>query len=127
MPELIPADTPSLVGTDGAAKMSKSRGNTIALSDDAATVRRKVLGMYTDPNRVRADMPGTVEGNPVFAYHEVFNPDRDEVADLARRTGPGGWVTWRSRNGSWPRSNGSWRRSGSAGPRSKPTGGWSTG
>ncbi|MEU8332285.1 tryptophan--tRNA ligase [Micromonospora sp. NPDC048839] len=85
VPELIAAETPSLVGTDGAAKMSKSRGNTIALSDDAATVRRKVLGMYTDPNRVRADVPGTVEGNPVFAYHEVFNPDRDEVADLARR------------------------------------------
>ncbi|RQX15761.1 tryptophan--tRNA ligase, partial [Micromonospora arida] len=85
VPELIPADTPSLVGTDGAAKMSKSRGNSIALSDDAATVRRKVLGMYTDPNRVRADVPGTVEGNPVFAYHEVFNPDRDEVTDLARR------------------------------------------
>ncbi|WP_433116280.1 tryptophan--tRNA ligase [Micromonospora sp. CA-246542] len=85
VPELIPADNPSLVGTDGVAKMSKSRGNTIALSDDRATVRRKVRGMYTDPNRVRADVPGTVEGNPVFAYHEVFNPDRAEVDDLARR------------------------------------------
>ncbi|GAB3950597.1 hypothetical protein GCM10027614_51280 [Micromonospora vulcania] len=85
MPELIAAETPSLVGTDGAAKMSKSLGNTIALSDDPPTVRRKVLGMYTDPNRVRADVPGRVEGNPVFAYHEVFNTDRDEVADLAER------------------------------------------
>ncbi|MEV4810084.1 tryptophan--tRNA ligase [Micromonospora avicenniae] len=85
VPELIQADTPSLVGTDGAAKMSKSRGNTILLSDDAAAVRRKVMGMYTDPNRVRADVPGTVEGNPVFAYHEVFNPDVAQVAELKER------------------------------------------
>ncbi|MGK5737903.1 tryptophan--tRNA ligase [Micromonospora sp. URMC 103] len=85
IPELIPADTPSLVGTDGAAKMSKSRGNSILLSDDAATVRRKVMGMYTDPNRVRADVPGTVEGNPVFAYHDVFNPDRGQVDELTER------------------------------------------
>ncbi|MEV4199598.1 tryptophan--tRNA ligase [Micromonospora globbae] len=85
IPELIQADTPSLVGTDGAAKMSKSRGNTILLSDDAATVRRKVMGMYTDPNRVRADVPGRVEGNPVFAYHDVFNQDRAQVEDLKER------------------------------------------
>ncbi|MER7440391.1 tryptophan--tRNA ligase [Micromonospora avicenniae] len=85
VPELIQADTPSLVGTDGAAKMSKSRGNTILLSDDAAAVRRKVMGMYTDPNRVRADVPGTVEGNPVFAYHDVFNPDLAQVAELKER------------------------------------------
>ncbi|MEU4677057.1 tryptophan--tRNA ligase [Micromonospora sp. NPDC023737] len=85
VPELIQADTPSLVGTDGAAKMSKSRGNTILLSDDAAAVRRKVMGMYTDPNRIRADVPGTVEGNPVFAYHDVFNPDLAQVAELKER------------------------------------------
>ncbi|MET7747929.1 tryptophan--tRNA ligase [Micromonospora sp. NPDC005367] len=85
VPELIQADTPSLVGTDGAAKMSKSRGNTILLSDDAAAVRRKVMGMYTDPNRVRADVPGTVEGNPVFAYHDVFNPDLAQVTELKER------------------------------------------
>ncbi|MFC0506222.1 tryptophan--tRNA ligase [Micromonospora costi] len=85
VPELVAADTPSLVGTDGAAKMSKSRGNTILLSDDAASVRRKVMGMYTDPNRVRADVPGTVEGNPVFAYHDVFNPDRARVDELKER------------------------------------------
>jgi tryptophanyl-tRNA synthetase len=41
--------------------------------------------MYTDPNRVRADVPGTVEGNPVFVYHDTFNPDRDEVEDLKQR------------------------------------------
>ncbi|MFI5490410.1 tryptophan--tRNA ligase [Micromonospora echinaurantiaca] len=85
VPEMIPSETPTLVGTDGQAKMSKSLGNAISLSDDPAAVRRKVMGMYTDPNRVRADVPGTVEGNPVFAYHDVFNPDRDRVAELKRR------------------------------------------
>ena len=59
-----PGEMPSLVGTDGAAKMSKSLGNAIVLSDDAATVRRKVRGMYTDPNRVRADVPGHGGGQP---------------------------------------------------------------
>jgi tryptophanyl-tRNA synthetase len=85
VPELVHAETPTLVGTDGRAKMSKSLGNTIALSADPAEVRRKVMGMYTDPQRVRADVPGTVRGNPVFAYHDVFNPDRAEVDDLKAR------------------------------------------
>jgi tryptophanyl-tRNA synthetase len=58
----------TLVGTDGQAKMSKSLNNAIFLSDDAKTVSKKVGGMYTDPARVRADIPGTVEGNPVFQY-----------------------------------------------------------
>jgi tryptophanyl-tRNA synthetase len=75
----------TLVGTDGGAKMSKSLGNTIYLSDDSASVRRKVMSMYTDPNRVRADIPGNVEGNPVFAYHDVFNPDRAAVEELKER------------------------------------------
>jgi tryptophanyl-tRNA synthetase len=85
VPELVPAATPSLVGTDGRGKMSKSAGNAIYLSDSAEDVRRKVARMYTDPQRVRADMPGTVEGNPVFAYHDEFNDDRAEVAALKRR------------------------------------------
>ena len=71
-------------GLDG-QKMSKSYGNTIDLSDDAATVVKKVRQMYTDPKRVRADIPGTVEGNPVFIYHDVFNPNRAEVEDLKAR------------------------------------------
>jgi tryptophanyl-tRNA synthetase len=75
----------SLIGTDGQAKMSKSRGNAIFLSDDADTVRQKVFSMYTDPNRIRADIPGRVEGNPVFIYHDAFNPDVDEVNDLKER------------------------------------------
>jgi tryptophanyl-tRNA synthetase len=85
IPELVESQITTLIGTDGQSKMSKSLGNAIMLSDDAATVRRKVIGMYTDPNRVRADIPGTVEGNPVFAYHDAFNDDPAEVADLKER------------------------------------------
>jgi tryptophanyl-tRNA synthetase len=66
-------------------KMSKSYNNAINLSDDAETVRQKVRQMYTDPKRVRADVPGTVEGNPVFIYHDAFNPDVPEVDDLKAR------------------------------------------
>ena len=75
---------PRLPGLDN-RKMSKSYGNTINLSDDAETVRKKVMQMYTDPKRVRADVPGTVEGNPVFTYHDAFNPDKAEVEDLKTR------------------------------------------
>ena len=66
-------------------KMSKSYNNTINLSDDAEAVRKKVMQMYTDPNRVRADIPGNVDGNPVFTYHDAFNPDKAEVEDLKAR------------------------------------------
>jgi tryptophanyl-tRNA synthetase len=65
--------------------MSKSLGNAISLTDDASTVAQKVRGMYTDLNRVRADVPGRVEGNPVFIYHAAFNPDADEVHELQER------------------------------------------
>lgn len=84
-PEPIIGDVPLLVGTDGQGKMSKSLGNAIYLSDDADTVREKVRGMYTDPKRLRATDPGTVEGNPVFIYHDAFNPSRAEVDDLKER------------------------------------------
>ncbi len=83
IPDLQEEDT--LVGTDGKAKMSKSLGNAIYLSDDPDTVERKVMAMYTDPNRLTADIPGKVEGNPVFIYHDAFNPDREEVNDLKNR------------------------------------------
>jgi tryptophanyl-tRNA synthetase len=66
-------------------KMSKSYGNAINIADDGETVRKKVMQMYTDPKRVRADVPGTVEGNPVFIYHDAFNPNVDEVEDLKAR------------------------------------------
>jgi len=74
-----------LPGLDGGKKMSKSIGNTIHLSDTADEVRKKVMSMYTDPKRVRADVPGTVEGNPVFTYHDAFNPNVAEVDDLKAR------------------------------------------
>ena len=74
-----------LPGLDGDKKMSKSLGNTIHLSDSAEDVQKKVRQMYTDPKRVRADIPGTVEGNPVFIYHDAFNGDRAEVDDLKAR------------------------------------------
>jgi len=74
-----------LPGLDGDKKMSKSLGNTIHLSDSAEDVVKKVRQMYTDPKRVRADIPGTVEGNPVFVYHDAFNPDTAEVEDLKSR------------------------------------------
>lgn len=85
IPDALIGDVPTLIGTDGQAKMSKSLGNAIMLSDDAKTVEEKVRGMYTDPNRIRADIPGQVEGNPVFIYHDAFNPDVDEVNDLKDR------------------------------------------
>ena len=74
-----------LPGLDGDKKMSKSLGNTIHLSDTADEVKKKVMRMYTDPKRVRADIPGTVEGNPVFTYHDAFNPNKEEVEDLKAR------------------------------------------
>ncbi|NOK61421.1 MAG: tryptophan--tRNA ligase [Chloroflexi bacterium AL-W] len=84
-PDTLIGEVPTLVGTDGQAKMSKSLDNAIYLSDDPKTVEQKVRGMYTDPNRVRADIPGRVEGNPVFIYHDAFNPNVDEVNDLKER------------------------------------------
>ncbi|MEO5896687.1 MAG: tryptophan--tRNA ligase [Vicinamibacterales bacterium] len=75
---------PRLPGLDN-RKMSKSYGNAIDLADDPDTVRKKVMQMYTDPKRVRADIPGTVEGNPVFIYHDAFNPNTAEVDDLKER------------------------------------------
>ncbi len=84
-PEALVPEVGTLPGIDGQGKMSKSAGNAIFLSDDAKTVEQKVRGMYTDPNRIRADIPGRVEGNPVFAYHDAFNPDLDEVNDLKLR------------------------------------------
>lgn len=85
IPDVLVGDVGSLVGIDGQAKMSKSLDNAIFLSDDEATVHDKVMKMYTDPNRVRADIPGRVEGNPVFIFHDAFNPNEDEVADLKTR------------------------------------------
>ena len=84
-PQPLLSKFPRLPGLEGDKKMSKSVGNTIHLSDTADEVKKKVMSMYTDPKRVRADIPGTVEGNPVFIYHDAFNPNRDEVEDLKTR------------------------------------------
>lgn len=85
IPEVLVGDVPTLVGTDGKDKMSKSLGNCIFLCDDEQTVNKKVRGMFTDPKRISADIPGTVEGNPVFIYHDAFNPNKAEVEDLKAR------------------------------------------
>jgi tryptophanyl-tRNA synthetase len=85
VPDVMVGDVPSLIGTDGQAKMSKSLNNAIYLSDDEKTVNEKVRGMYTDPKRIRADIPGTVEGNPVFIYHDAFNPNTAEIEDFKAR------------------------------------------
>lgn len=78
-PEVLLSETPTLIGIDGKGKMSKSAANAIFLSDDANTVEKKVRGMFTDPNRLHANVPGTVEGNPLFMFHDEFNPNHDEV------------------------------------------------
>lgn len=64
-----------LPGTDGKAKMSKSLNNCIYLSDSSEDVRKKIMGMFTDPNHLRVEDPGQVEGNPVFIYLEAFSTD----------------------------------------------------
>jgi tryptophanyl-tRNA synthetase len=84
-PEGLVGRVPVLPGTDGKAKMSKSIGNLIYLSDDADTVKKRVMSMYTDPTRLRATDPGHVKGNPVFVYHDTFNDNVDEVKDLKAR------------------------------------------
>jgi tryptophanyl-tRNA synthetase len=84
-PESLIGDVATLVGTDGKAKMSKSLNNAIFLSDDPETVQQKIRRMYTDPKRLRATDPGTVEGNPVFIYHDAFNPNTEEIEDLKAR------------------------------------------
>lgn len=78
---------PRLIGTGGPnadgtlAKMSKSLNNAIFLSDDVDTITKKVMAMYTDPKRLRATDPGTVENNPLWIFHETFNPDKTWVAE----------------------------------------------
>ena len=79
-----------LPGLDGNAKMSKSLGNAIYLSDDAKTVQKKVMSMYTDPNHIHVVDPGHVEGNTVFTYIDVFAPVKDEDNELKAHYQKGG-------------------------------------
>lgn len=87
---LLLSPTPRLLGTDGAAKMSKSAGNAILLSDDADAVRRKVMSAFTDPDHLRVSDPGKTEGNAVFALLDAFCEDREEVAETKARYEAGG-------------------------------------
>lgn len=85
VPETLIGEVPTLPGTDGKEKMSKSLDNAIYLSDDKIAVRQKVMSMYTDPTRVHPTDPGHVTGNPVFVYHDAFNANKEEVEDLKER------------------------------------------
>ena len=87
--EYITGRVPRLLGTDGNAKMTKSLDNCIYLSDTEDELKRRVRGMYTDPNRLHATDPGKVEGNPVFIYHDAFNPNKEEVLELKSRYASG--------------------------------------
>ena len=83
-PEALVGEVKRLPGTDG-AKMGKSVNNAIYLSDGEEELKKKVMSMYTDPDRIHSTDPGKVEGNPVFIYHDVFNPNKSEVGDLKKR------------------------------------------
>lgn len=85
-----PKGSGRLPGLDGNAKMSKSLGNAIYLADDADTLRKKVMSMYTDPNHIHIEDPGQIEGNMVFTYLDIFDPDKQKVAKLKEHYQAGG-------------------------------------
>jgi tryptophanyl-tRNA synthetase len=85
IPDTLIGEVPTLVGLDGKAKMSKSLGNVINLADDEKMVTKAVMSMYTDPTRIHPTDPGHVEGNPVFIYHDAFNPNKAEVDEMKER------------------------------------------
>ncbi|MFA6263559.1 MAG: tryptophan--tRNA ligase [Candidatus Babeliales bacterium] len=87
---MVPAQGARLQGLDGKAKMSKSLGNAIYLGDSADELLRKVMSMYTDPNHAHVSDPGTVEGNVVFAYLDIFDARKDEVEELKAHYRRGG-------------------------------------
>ncbi|HSW70108.1 MAG TPA: tryptophan--tRNA ligase [Gammaproteobacteria bacterium] len=80
---LVGTGAPSAEGN--LLKMSKSLNNAILLSDDSDTISRKIMGMYTDPNRLKASDPGKIENNPLWIFHETFNPDQAWVMDAEDR------------------------------------------
>ncbi len=81
-PRALVPEVARLPGVDGQTKMSKSLGNAIYLGDSADVLRQKVMSMFTDPNHLRVEDPGVVEGNPVFIYLDAFDPDKERVAEL---------------------------------------------
>ncbi|OGZ07411.1 MAG: tryptophan--tRNA ligase [Candidatus Lloydbacteria bacterium RIFCSPHIGHO2_02_FULL_50_13] len=86
----VVSKTPRLVGIDGKAKMSKSLNNAIYLADDEDEVEEKVMKMYTDPKHIHASDPGKVEGNVVFTYLDIFDPNQKELAKLKTQYKKGG-------------------------------------
>ncbi|HSQ97221.1 MAG TPA: tryptophan--tRNA ligase [Rickettsiales bacterium] len=79
-----------LIGTDGNAKMSKSLGNTIYLKDGVDIIKQKVMSMYTDPNHIKVEDAGKVEGNTVFTYLDIFDENKNEVEELKNQYRKGG-------------------------------------
>lgn len=86
----VVSDIPRLVGIDGNAKMSKSLNNAIFLSDSDEEIEKKVMMAYTDPNHIKIEDKGQIEGNVVFAYLDAFDPNKEEVADLKAQYEKGG-------------------------------------
>ncbi len=84
------SETSRLVGIDGNAKMSKSLGNSIELSDSNEVIEKKVMQMYTDPTHIHVQDPGKVEGNVVFQYLDIFDSNKEEVAELKAQYQKGG-------------------------------------
>jgi tryptophanyl-tRNA synthetase len=86
----ILSDTPRLIGIDGNSKMGKSLNNGIYLSDTKDIISKKVMDMYTDPKHIHVEDPGNVEGNVVFTYLDIFDDNKDEVAELKKQYEKGG-------------------------------------
>lgn len=86
----VVSEASRLIGLDGNAKMSKSLNNAIYLSDDLKTIEDKVRAMYTDPDHIHVEDPGKVEGNVVFTYLDIFDPNKDELEDLKTQYRKGG-------------------------------------
>lgn len=88
--EAITPEIARLPGIDGSAKMSKSLNNAIYLGDDIDTLKKKVMSMYTDPNHLKVQDPGKVEGNPVFTYLDAFDPDKENLKKMKEHYSKGG-------------------------------------
>lgn len=86
----ILSQTPRLVGIDGNAKAGKSLGNAIYLGDSLEEIEKKVMMMYTDPNHIHADDPGKTDGNVVFTYLDIFDPNKIEIEKLKDKYRHGG-------------------------------------
>jgi tryptophanyl-tRNA synthetase len=89
-PKALVSEIGRLPGLDGKAKMSKSLNNAIYLSDSEEELKNKVMSMYTDSGHLRVENPGKVEGNPVFAYLDAFDPDKDKLVKLKEHYQKGG-------------------------------------